>query len=717
VGAPGEQSRGRFVGQPVRRREDDRILRGRSRFLDDVVAPGAAHMAFVRSPHAHARIAGVRAPAGPLLVLTAADLVGVAAPPRIDAAPGAVLADVPHPLLADGEVRYVGQPVAAVVAETRALAEDAAELVDVAYEPLEAVVDARAGEPLLRFERRVGDVAGAFAAAAHVVRTDRVIPRLTAVPIETRGALAEQADGVLTVWSSSQGSHRPRAQLAQVLGRAEETIRVLVPDVGGAFGSKGTLPVETPLVALAAIRLGRPVKWIEDRRENLLCSPQARGARGAIELALDAEGRILGVRAALLADLGAYLLPNSAIPAHTMAMQIGGCYAIAALAVTVTGARTCKVPVASYRGSGRPEGIYLIETAVDAAARELGIDPVELRRRNLVREFPYRTALGWTYDAGDYERCLDRALALVRPERSRAGATLVGTGVALSVGRSGGLWECADVRVDAAGRVAVAVGSTPSGQGHETTFAQIAADRLGVALADVEVRSGDSAALPDGVGSFASRSTAMGGSAILAAADAVIEAALRHLGPRAEWRDDHFFVGGRELGLRAVAAAAGGLAGSARFTSEQGFSSGAYAAVVAVERATGAVTVRRLAAVDDAGRIVNPLLASAQVAGGTVQGLGAVLTEEVAHDADGRPSAHSLHDYALLTAADVPPLATEFVETPSPLNALGAKGIGDAGAVGAPPAVANALADALGGRRVDPPFTAEKVWLALQEDA
>jgi carbon-monoxide dehydrogenase large subunit len=678
---------GRFVGQPLRRVEDERILRGRSRFLDDVPAGGAAHVAFVRSPHARARIRGgtlpPRAP-GLLAILTADDLAGTA-PPRVDAAPGMELAAAPHPLLARDEVRYAGQPVAAVVAETRALAEDAAELVEIDYEPLDAVVDPRAAAPLLRWERRGGDVAGAFAAAARVVRTDHVIPRVAAVPMETRGALASLDGDLLTVWSSSQGAHRPRAQLAQTLGRPESGIRVLVPEVGGAFGSKGTLPVETTLVALAALRLGRPVKWVEDRRESFLSSPQGRGMRGAVELALDSDGRMLGLRARLLADLGAYLLPSTAIPPHTAAMGMGGAYALEAVEVVLTGARTDKVPIAPYRGAGRPEAVYFVETTVDAAARELGIDPAQLRRRNLVRDFPYETALGWTYDSGDYERCLDRALALVRPERSRDGDTLVGTGVALAVERSGGLWETAEVRLEGS-RAVVRVGSTPSGQGHETLFAAVAAERLGLEVDDIEVLTGDSAGLPESIGSFASRSTAMGGSAVALACE---EALAR-----------------RDAGEEP--------AGSARFESEQSFTSGACAAVVAVERATGRVTVRRLVAVDDAGRIVNPLLAEGQVVGGAVQGLGTVLSEEVVHDEDGQPTTTSLLDYTLLTAADVPPIATEFVETPTPLNPLGAKGIGEAGTIGAPPAVANALADALGAHLVDPPFTAEKVWRALR---
>ncbi|HEY6890114.1 MAG TPA: xanthine dehydrogenase family protein molybdopterin-binding subunit [Solirubrobacter sp.] len=703
------------IGRPVRRREDERVLAGRSEFLDDIRREGTLHMAFVRSPHAYAKVRSVHG-----ALWSAADIAGRAMPGRVDPPPGLKVADAPHPVLAVDEVRYVGQPVAVVVAETRALAEDAAERVEVDYEVLTPVVDPRAGSELARWEQRAGDVAGAFASAAHVVRTDHVIPRLAAAPMETRGALAELTGGRLTVWSSSQSAHRPRAQLAQILGVPEEILRVIVPDVGGGFGSKGTLPIETPLVALAAVELGRPVKWVEDRHENFLSAPQGRGQRASVELALDADGRILALRGRILADLGAYLLPSTAIPPHTTAMLLSGCYDIPRVEVVVTGARTNKVPTGPYRGAGRPEATYLIETTIDTAARQLGIDALDLRRRNLVRSFPYTTALGWTYDSGDFERCLDTALDLLGPQvkTSRFARTsrfahapssvpawtavpdvpdrrapvswasaprrverreaLVGVGVALCVERSGGLFEHATVRRSGEGFV-VAVGSTPTGQGHHTLFAQIAAARLGVDPSQVTVRTGDTDAIADGVGSFASRSTVMGGSAVAAAADDLM---------------------------------AGGT-GDARFVSDQVFASGAYVAVVEVSRSTGHVRVRRLIAVDDAGRIVNPLLAEGQVIGGAVQGLGAALSEEQVHDADGRPLS-GLLDYALLTAAEIPEFSTAFVETPSPLNPLGLKGVAEGGTIGAPAAVANALANALGGVRVDPPFTAEKVWRALR---
>jgi carbon-monoxide dehydrogenase large subunit len=690
------------IGQPIRRFEDARILAGRSEFLDDVPVDGALHLAFVRSPHAHARVRGVRG-----ALLTAADLAGTA-PPRINPPPGLTVAPEPHPLLALDEVRYQGQPIAAVVAASRARAEDAAERVEVDYEPLPAVSDPRAStETLARWVKRAGDVDGAFAAAAHVVRTDHVIGRLVAAPLEPRGVLAVPGER-LTVWSSSQSAHRARAQLAQMLGRDASSIRLRVPDVGGAFGSKGTLPVEAAVTALAAERLGRPVKWVEDRYENFVAAPQGRGQRGAVELAFDGDGRILALRGRILADLGAYLLPSTPTPPHTTAMLLSGCYDIPAVEVFVTGVRTHRVPTGPYRGAGRPEATYLIETTLDAAARQLGIDAIELRRRNLIRSFPHRTALGWTYDSGDFERCLDPALARLgtRPRRrprfartsrfARSWASVPvaagggsgaswaappsepasdvvrGTGIALCVERSGGLFEHAAVRREGAG-YGVSVGSVPSGQGHATVFAQIAAERLGVEPSRVRVLTGDTDALADGVGSFASRSAAMGGSAVAAAVDDLL---------------------------------AGG-AGEARFASEQLFTSGAYAAVVEVVRATGAVRVVKLVAVDDAGRIVNPLLAEGQVVGGAVQGLGAVLSEQAG------PT--TLLDYGLLTAADVPAeIGTAFVESPTPLNPLGVKGIGEGGAIGAPAAVANALADALGGRHVDPPFTAEKVWRALR---
>jgi aerobic carbon-monoxide dehydrogenase large subunit len=738
VGAGVALSPGRFVGRPMPRREDERILRGAGRYLDDIELPGLLHAAFVRSPYAHAAIVGVRPPEsapGLVAVLTAADLAGRVRPLPIQPLPGSELADEPHPILAAGEVRYAGQAVALVVATSRALAEDAAELVEVDYDERDAVVDPRASDLVLeRFARSGGDVDGAFAGADRVVRGRYALPRLVAAPLEARGIVAHD-DGadLLTVWCSTQDTHRALAQLAHVLDRPDDSIRVIVPDVGGAFGSKGGIAPEAAAVAVAAMDLGRPVKWAEDRFENFLAGYQGRGMEADVELAVSTDGGLLAVRARIVADLGAYLLPATAIPGHTAAMLMAGCYDVPAVAVELVGARTHKVPTGPYRGAGRPEAAYFVERAIDDAARELGLDPGAVRRRNLVRSFPHRTPLGLTYDSGDFERCLDLALELIEPERSSDGERVVATGVALYVERAGGQWEAADVTVAPSGRVVVRSSTSPHGQGHDTAFAQIAAERLGIALDEVVLRFGDSAVVPRGVGTFGSRSMAMGGSALVVALDRIVARArevaahvLEVAPDEVTWEDGRLSVPGSDaLSFAEVAAAAHqpgrlapglepGLQASARFASDLVFSSGAYAAVVEIERATGTLTVRRLAAVDDCGTIINPLLAHGQVIGGIAQALGECLVEEVRHDDLGQPVTASFANYSLLTAAEMPPVRMGVVESPSPLNPLGAKGVGEGGAIGALPAVANAVAAALGGAPVDPPYAQDKLWRALQ---
>jgi carbon-monoxide dehydrogenase large subunit len=739
MGAGAAVSTRRLVGAPAGRREDARILRGRARYLDDIGLPRQAHAAFVRSVHARARVTAIRAPEsaqGVVAVLTTADLGERAGRFPVQAPEGATVADVGHPVLAGDEVRYVGEPVALVVAESRALAEDAAELVEVDYEPLDPVVDPRAGEPVLQWSGSGGDVEGAFARAAHVVRGRYALPRLVAAPIETRGAIAAHDRGTdrLTVWCSAQDPHRPLAQLSHILDRPDDTIRVVVPDVGGAFGSKGVIGAEVAAIAIATIDLGRPVKWAEDRLENFQAAYQGRGMESEVELALDAQGRMLAIRARLWADLGAYLYSTSAIPPHTAAMLMCGTYDIRAAQVDLVGGRTNKAPTGPYRGAGRPEAAYFVERVVDDAARALGIDPVELRRRNLVRAFPHATPLGWTYDSGDYERCLDLAVELAAGAAPSAGSAVRGTGVAMYVERAGGMWESAEATVEPSGRVVIRSGSSPHGQGHETTFAQIAADQLGVPIGDVLLRFGDTDVVPRGVGTFASRSTAMGGSAIVLALDRIVARAHRLaadlLGADEDavaWDDGRFLgPGGRVISLRDVAAAAYeparvprgadvGLHGSARFRSPLLFSSGAYVATVEIEPETGILHVVHLTGVDDGGTIVNPLLAHGQVVGGIAQGLGECLVEEAVYDETGQLRTASFADYSLLTAAEMPPLAIGDVQTPSPHNPLGAKGLGEGGAIGSLAAVANAVAAALGGRHVDPPYTADKLWRALRE--
>ena len=732
----------RFVGAPIARREDERILRGLARYLDDIELPRQLHAAFVRSPHARARIDAVRKPEradGLVAVLTAEDLAGRVRPFPVQSVDGLDAGPAGHPVLADGEARYVGQPIALVVAESRALAEDATELVEVEYEPLDAVIDARsAPERLASWARSAGAVEEAFERAAHVVRGRYGLPRLIAAPMETRGAIAAYDAGTdgLTVWCSAQDPHRPVMQLSHILSRPGDTIRVVVPDVGGAFGSKGVVGAEVPAIAVAAMHLGRPVKWAEDRLENFQAAYQGRGMEADAELALDADGRMLAIRARLWADLGAYLYTTTAVPPHTCAMLMCGVYDIGAAHVELVGARTDKVPTGPYRGAGRPEAAYFVERLVDDAARATGLDPVELRRRNLLRSFPHTTPLGWTYDSGDYERCLDLALELAGELPATSGDELTGRGVAMYVERAGGMWESADATVEATGRVVIRSGSSPHGQGHETTFAQIAADRLGVPMDDIVLRFGDSAVVPGGIGTFASRSVSMGGSAVLMALDRVVDRArviaAHVLGVDQEevvFAEGRFATpDGSAVALRDVAAVAYqpmklpegvevGLQASARFSSPQVFSSGAYVADVALDADTGVLRVLQLAAVDDGGKVINPLLAHGQVLGGIAQGLGECLSEEAVHDEAGQLRSASFADYSLLTAAEMPPIRVGVIETRSPYNPLGAKGLGEGGAIGSLPAVANAVADVLGGRHVDPPYTEEKLWRAVKEAA
>lgn len=759
----------RWIGRPLKRDEDLRFLRGQARFVDDITLPGMVHLVIARSPLAHARVRGIdaepvrRAP-GVLAVVTGDHLAGLAALP-IAAPEEARVAPVPHPILAGEKVRYVGEPVAGVLAESRAAAVDAAERLGVKYEPLEAVIDpheALGGRVLLheglgdnillRWSRSAGDVAGAFAGAVRVVRGKFHIPRLAAAPIEPRGVVAEYdaAGDLLTLWGSAQDPYRPRAQLSRVLRRAEERIRFVVPDVGGAFGSKGALAPEAAVAAWLALQYGRPVKWVEDRRENFAAAYQGRGLDAEVEVAVDAAGLIRAVRARLTADLGAYLYPPTPVPPISTAMLLTGPYAIGAAEVELLGVATNKVPTGPYRGAGRPEAAYIIERMVDLVAQEIRGDPIEVRRANLIPpdRFPYRTPLGFTYDSGQYARALDRACALLdyprwrkEQRRAREGGRLLGVGVALYVERAGsGVWESAAVAVDPAGRVIVRTGSTAHGQGHGTMFAQIAADALGIDRSAIVVEQGDSAALPRGVGTFGSRSTTLGGSAVLLALEQIrtkATAIAAHLLEAAagdiEWQDGRLAVRGspaRGLAFHEVAAAAHrperlpahlaeGLAASAEFSLPGPvFPFGAYAAVVEVERETGGVEVLRFVAVDDAGRIINPLLAEGQVIGATVQGLGQSLVEEVVYDGAGQLLTGTFADYGLLRAPRIPHVESAFLETPSPFNPLGAKGIGEAGAIGTPAAVASAVMDALlplGIRHIDLPFTPEKLWRAVRE--
>ncbi|MDR5676712.1 MAG: xanthine dehydrogenase family protein molybdopterin-binding subunit [Armatimonadota bacterium] len=759
---------GGWVGRPLRRKEDGRFLRGQARYVDDLKLPGMLHLVVVRSPYAHARVLGVRVEAaratpGVVAVFTGRDLAGRLGQYALAGVEGTRVEQVPHPVLATDRVRYVGEPVAAVVAETRAAAEDAAAVVEVDYDPLPAVVDPEESltgavrlheqlpdNVLFRWEGKGGDPDGEFARADRVVRQKFRIPRLAAVPMETRGAVAvyEPGSDLLTVWASAQGTHRPREQLSRILRRPEERIRFIVPDVGGAFGSKFGVSPETVLAAWAALVLGCPVKWVEDRRENLLASYQGRGMVAEVEVAVRGN-RMVALRARLLADAGAYLYPSTPVPPVNTAMLMTGAYAIPHAHVVLLGVATNKVPTGPYRGAGRPEAAYLVERMAELVARELHEDPVAFRMRHLVRPdaFPYRNPLGFVYDSGDYPRALERLRELLEydrwreeQERARANGRLVGVGVAFYVERAASqLWESAAVVVEPTGRVVVRTGSVPHGQGHETSFAQIAADLLQVHPDDVLVQYGDTNLLGRSIGTFGSRSTTLGGSAIVVAAEKIrakaklIAAHLLEASPDdLDWQDGRIWVRGvpeRVVSWRDVASAAYqphrlppdlemGLEAVGYFAIPRPvFPYGAYGAVVEVDPETGEVKVLKLVAVDDAGRIVNPLLAEGQISGSVVQALGQAFTEAFEYDDQGQPLASSLAEYGLPRAVHAPPLVSEFLETPSPLNPLGAKGLGEAGTIGAPPAIANAVLDALepfGVRHLDFPFTAERVWRALR---
>jgi carbon-monoxide dehydrogenase large subunit len=665
------------VGAPLARREDERFVKGEAEYVDDLKVPGMLHAAFVRSMTAHARIVSIDA-AGALeldgvhLLLTAEDTTELDDFPLMVRTGEEITGEI-HPVLARGEVRYVGQPIAVVIADTPELAADAAELVWVELEelPLDG------GEVVLQWERSNGDVDDAFARADRVVRSHVVAPRLIAAPIEPRAVLASSDGDMLTLWLSAQDQHRQVGGLSKVLRLPKEKLHVIVPDVGGAFGSKGVPQAETAAVALAAMRLQRAVKWAETRTESSLATYQGRGQRIETELATSNDGEILGLRAHVEADLGAYLYSTTPVAPMTCAMLLTGCYAISAIHVRVTGRTSNKVPTGPYRGAGRPEAALAIETAVDTAARELGIDPVELRRRNVVREFPYENGLGFTYDSGDYEGALDAALELARDIDAD------GIGVALYVERCGPGYETGAVLLEDDGRVVCLTGSSPHGQGHETTFAQIVADELDVDVSTVEIRYGDSFEIPDGTGTFGSRSVAAGGSALLLAARELKE----H--PAQRRADVKFELPGPV------------------------FSFGAYVAGVDVDRETGEVEIVKIVGVDDCGRVINPLLAEGQVVGAIAQGVGECLHEYVGYDEYGTPLAVNLYDYHLPTAQAMPPVVSALRETPSPLNPLGAKGVGEGGSIGTPAAVANAVADALG-FHVELPFTPSRIWRELQ---
>ena len=754
---------GPYIGQSIKRFEDPRLLLGEGRFVDDMQLPGMLHAVVVRSPHAHARIVSIDAEAarrapGVVAMLTAPDLAGKARPiPRrvVEDLSGVDLPE--HPVLAEERVCYVGQPVAMVVAESRAFAEDAADHVDVRYEALTPVVDLRAageaGAALTHAETGTnvglklrlgrGDIDAAFAAADRIVRQRYEVPRLSAAPMEGRGLIAqyEAPEQRLTLWTSTQVAFKVKRFLQQTLVETPREVRVITPDVGGGFGQKVELWPEEVACSHLAMALQRPIKWIETRRENLLAY-HGRGYCGDVEAAVTSEGRILAMRCRILADLGAYSLNATPGPPVNAAKRVAGPYDIAAMDVECVGLMTHKPPTGPYRGAGGPEGAFFMERTVDLIARELDLDPAEVRRRNFIASdaFPYTTGTGLTYDSGQFEAVFARALELAdydemrrRQRQRRQGEPRIGIGIATVVKASGGQGEMlksnARVRVDPTGEVTVYTEVSPHGQGTETTFAQIAADALGVEPDRVRVRHGDTDMLPWGQGTFASRGLSVGGSAMYEALQQVRQnlshVAAEHLGCAPQDIDfrDGRLVNCREPGQSmAFDAAASASSTGLECQIEYGlpnnpFGFAAHVVVVEIDPETGALRFLRYAAVHDSGRIINPKLFEGQVYGAIAQGLGQALGEGMFYSAEGQPLTGSFLDYVMPRAATMLPLRAEAMETPSPTNALGLKGVGELPTVACPAAVVNAVLDALrdtATRHLDAPVTQEKIWRAMQ---
>jgi carbon-monoxide dehydrogenase large subunit len=782
---PATSASARVFGSGIRRREDPRLLTGTARYTADFTLPGMVHAAILRSPHGHARIRRIdtsrakQAP-GVVAVFTSADTESaLQCIPCAWLLPNAGLKISPYKALATDVVRYVGDAVAVVVAESAYQAYDALEAIDVDYEPLPAIVDPRkaseAGAPQLHadipgnvaFHWTVegGDVAAAFASAPVVVR-DRIIQqRLIPTAMETRGAVAQYtpATGELTLWNTTQNPHIVRFIMSLVTGVPEDRLRVVAPEVGGGFGSKIPQIQGDFVTAFCAIKLGRPVKWIETRSENYQSTTHGRDHVQDVELAASSDGRILGLRGTVWAGMGAYLSTAApGIPTILHGLMLSGPYQVPAVKEDVYGVYTNTTPVEAYRGAGRPEATFLLERMMDVLAHELQMDPVEVRRRNLIPPFTngHDVITGLKYDSGNYQGALDKALTHAGYEQlrreqaaARASGRYMGIGVSTyveicglgpsqvagAIGFQGGLWESAIVRFHPSGKVNVFIGASPHGQGEETTFAQVVADELGVGVGDVKIVHGDTDNTPMGWGTYGSRTTAVGGAALAVAtrkikekakllASHLLEAAVEDM----DYADGKFFVKGspdrhktiQDIALMANVAwnlPAGMEAGleASSFYDPPNFTYpfGAHVAVVDVDPETGHVTLKRYVAVDDCGPQINPVIVEGQVHGGVVQGIGQALWEEAVYDANGQLLTGSLADYAIPRADVLPDIEVLSTVTPSPHHPLGVKGIGEAGTIASTCTVYNAVIDALQPLGVDSlqmPLTPERVWRAMQ---
>ncbi|MFO1271469.1 MAG: xanthine dehydrogenase family protein molybdopterin-binding subunit [Rubrivivax sp.] len=774
-----------FIGKSVARREDARFLTGRGQYTDDIVLPGQTYGVFLRSPHAHAKIkslntaAAAKAP-GVLGIFTGEHFKAVGGLPcgwLINNIDGTPMKEPKHPVLADGKVRYVGDRVALVVAETLAQAKDAANLIEVDYEVLPAVIDmaSAAKAPANVHDDapgnrcylwHIGDKDGvdaAFKGAAHVTKLTYRNNRLVPNAIEPRAANAvyNPASDEYTLYVANQNPHVERLLMcAFVLGIPEHKMRVVAPDVGGGFGSKIFLYGEETALVFASKQIKRPIKWTAERSESFLSDAHGRDHLTTAELALDQDGKFLAMRVNTQANMGAYLSTfASAVPTILYATLLAGQYTTPKISCTVEAMFTNTAPVDAYRGAGRPEATYTVERLVETAAREMKVDPAELRRRNFIKTFPYATPVGLTYDIGDYDATLTRAIELADVagfEKRKAASAAKGlkrgigyscyieacgiapSSVAGALGARAGLFEAGEVRVHPTGKVTIFTGTHSHGQGHETTFAQVVADKLGIPYEDVSIEHGDTGKVLFGMGTYGSRSLAVGGTAIVKAVDKIIAKGKKiaaHLMEAADtdvvFEDGQFKVAGTDKAVPFAAVSLTayvphnfphdklepGLNENAFYDpSNFTYPAGSYICEVEVDPATGATKVDRFTAVDDFGNVVNPMIVEGQVHGGLAQGIGQALLEACAYDADsGQLLSGSYMDYAMPRADDFPHFTVETAKgTPCTHNPLGVKGCGEAGAIGSPPAVINAICHALGVQDVPMPATPHTVWKIAQ---
>lgn len=762
-----------LVGKRIRRREDPRLLTGTATYVDDIQVPGMHHACIVRSPYAAANIRGISVQAakdipGVVAVFTGEDVKDVGPVPCGASLPGLRIPD--HRVLAQGRVYYVGHAVAVVVATSKYVARDAAEAIEVDYDPTPGVGDPelamKAGAPLVhpeygdnvafKYHQEGGDIVKAFADADVVVKQRIVSQRLIPTAMETRGVVANWNPGEksMTIHTSTQIPHLARTLIAGMLGIAENYLRLVAPEVGGGFGSKLNVYAEEALMGFISMRIGKPVKWIESRRENCMVTIHGRGHVDHLEIAAKRDGTILGLKIHILQDLGAYhQLLTPLIPTLSVLM-IPGLYRFQNVRADITGVFTNCVPTDAYRGAGRPEATHAIEIMVDMLAAELNIDPVDIRVKNFVKpdEFPFSTATGLQYDSGNYEAPLRKALETIgyadlRKEqtRARAAGKLMGIGVSTygeicafgpSPATPAGGWESATVKVEPSGKVTVLTGTSPHGQGEETTFAQIAADELSVPIDDVLVLHGDTSIVQYGIGTFGSRATAVGGAALYYALQEIKTKMRRFAQMLLDSDDVKLGRGAWICNKTAKSVTISEIAGAAyralklppdtdpglvatRFWEPPNFAYpfGAHIVVTDIDKETGEVSIRRYVACDDCGNIINPLLVDGQVHGGVVQAIGQALYEHAVYDEGGQLLTGELMDYAIPRARMVPWIETSHTITPSPVNPLGVKGVGEAGTIGCSPALVNSVVDALrplGIKHVDMPMTPQRIWSLLQ---